>query len=193
GYYLIRKGVKQLKKDINYRASIKEWFKNKILDFPTTFYLGGLTFLTILLIMPLVLYLKDVTNGYLWSIFIIFLTLIPASDSCLNLLNLFLTYLLSPTILPKIDLPDGIPRDAKTFVIIPTIITNCDSISRLFEDLEIRYLGNQDENLFFAILSDFSDAATKDVDSDQEMMITLKKEMQKLNLKYKNVVDKFYL
>jgi len=42
-------------------------------------------------------------------------------------------------------------------VVIPTLLTNENSINDLVEKLEIRFLANRDANLCFALLTDFRD------------------------------------
>ncbi|MCF8058785.1 MAG: hypothetical protein K9K67_05785 [Bacteriovoracaceae bacterium] len=193
GYYLVKEGIREIEKKIKYKLTIKEWIKRFILDNPAMFYLGLLIISMCLIIAPTIIYVHGINSSPLWPILIVFLTIIPASDSCLNLLNLFLTYLIGPSLLPKIDLQKGIPDNAKTFVVIPTIVESVDGLSRLFEDLEIRFLGNQDKNLFFAILSDYSDADAKNISTDEEVLRSLRKGIENLNDKYANGQSKFYL
>ena len=43
-------------------------------------------------------------------------------------------------------------------VVVPTLLGSPQEMDALLEALEIRYLGNRDPNLFFALLTDFPDA-----------------------------------
>jgi cyclic beta-1,2-glucan synthetase len=45
-------------------------------------------------------------------------------------------------------------------VVVPTLLSKLQEVDDLLEALEIRYLGNRDPNLFFALLTDFRDAPT---------------------------------
>ncbi len=194
GYYLVRKGVRGLEKKIQYSPSIKESLKRLILDYPTCFYLSFLVILTVSLLIPLVLYINlNNPNYFKWSILVVLVAFLPASDSGLNILNLFVTHFVGPFILPKINLENGIPTNARTFVIVPTIITSIDMVPHLLEDLEIRFLANQDENLYFALLSDFKDAEFEEISSDNKMIKTLKMGVENLNVKYRKEKDRFYL
>lgn len=193
GYYLIGKGVKHLEKRLNYTPPLKTKLKRAILDHPTHFYFCFLLFFVVILLTPLIIYINNFTSYEFWKYIIFAIALIPASDSAINILNLFITYFVGPKILPKIDLSKGIPHYAKTFVIVPTIINNQKEIPKLIEDLEIRFLANQSKNLYFALLSDFSDAKTKNTRRDKCIIKELQESILKLNQKYNSTRNQFYL
>ena len=80
------------------------------------------------------------------------LALIPASDLAITVLNWDLTHFFPPRLLPRMDTADGIPDDAATFVVVPTIFLNESQVHELVERLEVHYLANQDEHVYFALL-----------------------------------------
>ena len=63
-----------------------------------------------------------------------------------------------PRRLPRLDLSDGIPEDARTLVVVPTLLTSVEGVERQLEHLEVLALGNLDPHVHFAILGDFTDA-----------------------------------
>src|SRR5947207_2870967 len=52
----------------------------------------------------------------------------------------------------------GIPAEDRTMVAVPVIIDSTSRVDALIDDLEVRFLGNRDAHLHFALLSDFADA-----------------------------------
>jgi cyclic beta-1,2-glucan synthetase len=54
----------------------------------------------------------------------------------------------------------------------------------LLEGLEIRYLGNRDPNLFFALLTDFRDAPEPSQPDDAELLRLARDGIQSLNARY---------
>ena len=66
-----------------------------------------------------------------------------------------------PTSLPKLDFSEGIPADATTLVVVPTLLLNEAQVREIFEDLEARYLSNQDPNLHFGLLTDLPDSQSR--------------------------------
>ena len=83
------------------------------------------------------------------------LSVIPASELALSIVNWDFTLVIPPRLLPQIDTSAGIPEKRGTFVVIPTLLTSESVVEELLEKLEVYSLANQDENIYFALLSDF--------------------------------------
>ena len=73
-------------------------------------------------------------------------------------MNRLATALAAPEPLPRMDFSDGIPPPSRTLVVVPAMLTGAAHIERLVEALEVRFLANRDENLHYALLTDFQDA-----------------------------------
>ena len=63
--------------------------------------------------------------------------------------------------LPKLDFSKGVPADATTFVVVPTLLLNEEQVRELFDQLEARYLSNQDPNIHFGLLTDLPDTKVR--------------------------------
>src|SRR4026209_2162125 len=87
-----------------------------------------------------------------------FVTIVPVSELAVSFLNTILTTIIPPRPLPKLALRNGVPEELSTIVAVPTILSSPERVKELVEALEVRSLANQDENLRFALLSDFPDA-----------------------------------
>jgi hypothetical protein len=88
----------------------------------------------------------------------------------INLVNWIATLALEPKRLPRMYYSSGIPLDSRTLAVIPTLLTDAVQIERLIEGLEVRFLANRDENLFFGILTDFQDAPSPEMPRDEELL-----------------------
>ena len=55
---------------------------------------------------------------------------------------------------------------ASTLVAIPSLLLNKDQVCRLVEDLEVRFLGNHDPNMHFALLTDLPDSREPSPEDD---------------------------
>jgi hypothetical protein len=98
-------------------------------------------------------------------------------------MNSLVTSLLPAQILPKLDFSDGLPDDCVTVVAIPTMLLNEKQVHKLVDDLEVRYFGNQDPNLHFALLTDLPDSSFEP--NEDNPLIDLAAELiRKLNQKY---------
>ena len=70
-------------------------------------------------------------------------------------------------------------------VVIPTILSSKEKVQELMKKLEVFYLANQSENIYFTLLGDCTQSDRKEEDFDQEVMEEGKGQAQKLNEKYR--------
>ena len=115
---------------------------------------------------------------------------IPISQLIIQLLNKFLVRIVPISYIPKLDYSKGIPKDAKTMVVIPTIVSSKEKIKEMFDTLETFYLINQTDNLYFTLLGDVKGSNKEKEDYDEELSDYGKIYANKLNEKYKT--DLFY-
>jgi len=194
GYYLIGAGREELEQDLekDYAKPRGFWSKvqRKIHRQPNLYYFGGLfigagTLFTLALIYALLK--TPISLGY---IALIIALLIWASSIVIPLVNWMASELFRPSFLPKFELREGIPQKLRTMVAIPTLLTNVDRVIELVSEIEVYYLANRDENLYFALLGDFADASTESVPEDQEIVSAAVSAIEKLNSKYSK--NRFY-
>ncbi len=107
------------------------------------------------------------------------------SALAISLVNLAVTLLLPPRALPRMDFSHGIPTVHRTMVIVPTLLSKPQEIDDLLEALEIRYLGNRDANLFFALLTDFRDAPERCQPGDDALLAYARAAVEALNETYR--------
>ena len=115
---------------------------------------------------------------------------IPISQLIVQIINQFLTWVVPPKVLPKLDYSKGIPDESKTMVVIPTIVANKEKIKAMFDVLESFYLVNKTDNLYFTLLGDVKAANEKVTDYDEEVSTFGREYAESLNKKYRK--DIFY-
>jgi cyclic beta-1,2-glucan synthetase len=184
GYYLIDEGVVELEKSFDYRPRLRERTRRALLSHPTFFYLGTLALITTLFIAALVLFGYREGASPALLVVLALVSLIPATDLALSVLNWDITYLLPPRVLPSMETKSGIPADACTMVVVPTLFTSVDTVKELIERLEVHYLANEDEHLYFALLGDFGDASQEEMPTDALLLETAIAGMDELNARY---------
>jgi cyclic beta-1,2-glucan synthetase len=191
GYYVIDSGLATLEAKFHYQPHFGERLRRFLLRHATGTYLGTLTFLT-LLIVTLLLYTLQ-TRGARWPIVVLagLLALIPASDFALTVLNWDLTHFFPPRLLPRMNTSDGIPGTAATFVVVPTIFLNEAQVHELVERLEVHYLANQEDHVYFALLSDFPDADSEETPTDSHLLAIAQSGVDALDRRHGN--DRFHL
>lgn len=109
---------------------------------------------------------------------------IAASTMSVSIINLFITLFYPPRALARLDFSEGIPAEHRTMVVVPTLLRSLKGIDDLIAALEIRYLGNRDTNLFFALLTDFHDAPQATQPEDETLLAYTRKAIEKLNADY---------
>jgi cyclic beta-1,2-glucan synthetase len=88
-----------------------------------------------------------------------FLGAIPALELAVALVNRGVMRSFGATLLPALELGDGIPLPLTTLVAVPMLLTSPDAIAAQIERLEIHYLTSPEGELYFALLSDWIDAS----------------------------------
>ncbi|HOX15823.1 MAG TPA: glucoamylase family protein [Smithellaceae bacterium] len=158
------------------------------------FYLGCIFILSLFFaLLPLGLFNLSLGD---WRLYLMLIAaLIPASSLALSLVNLAVTTKVAPHPLPRLDFSGGIPKEHRTMVIVPTLLGSQSALDSLLEGLEIRYLGNRDPNLHFALLTDFPDADTETMPGDADLLERAQKGINLLNARYprKDESTTFYL
>ncbi len=184
GYYLVGKGLKTLERRLCARSSFGEALQANARSSPLSTYLGAIIIFTALFTASLVrhAYLSDVDAVLLVLIGV--LSAIGSSQLALALVNLMTTQLTQPHPLPRMDFKDGIPSDARSIVVVPTLLYSRENVESLCEALEVRYLANRDPNLRFCLLTDFGDADKEHVPADAELIEWASAGITALNEKY---------
>jgi hypothetical protein len=73
--------------------------------------------------------------------------LLATGQLAVGMVNWRATLLVTPRPLPRMDFSHGIPSQARTLVVVPTLLTGAENIEGLIEALEVRFLANRDDHL----------------------------------------------
>jgi cyclic beta-1,2-glucan synthetase len=184
GYYLIDEGLNRLEAAFAYRPWPTERVRRWVWKHATAVYLGTLGSLTLLLLAGLLSVMQNAGASWPQLILAALLAVIPASDLALSVLNWDVTHLFPPRLLPRMETTRGIPDDACTMVVVPTIFSNEEQVTELLERLEVHYLANQDKNIYLGLLGDFADAATEETPTDSLLLETARQGIDALNRRH---------
>ncbi len=193
GYYLVDRGVNLLRSRIRYRPSFDTWLQGILRRYPDEFYIIGIEFISLITIVGIIVPYSHgkYSLGYLFIVAL--LLLIPVTQAAVELVNYFITSVLRPRPLPKLDFSEGVPADCKALVTVPTLLINERQIRQLVLDLEVRYLGNQDVNIHYALLTDLPDTAERADERDPKIELAVRL-IDELNRKYSKLgLGQFYL
>ena len=184
GYYLIDNGINELKKalEIKYKKENKNETGIKL-------YIATLIILPIYFDFILSYLIYYSYQNLFFSILMAIVLYIPISEIIVKFINYVLSKCKKPEKLPKMDYEKGLPKEATTFVVIPTILKSKEKVAEMMKKLEVYYLANNIQNVYFALLGDCSEEENQNMPFDFEVIEEGKKWEEYLNKKYKT--DKF--
>ena len=184
GYYLIGKGkdelIDKLKISNTFFQKVKESFirnKNKV-------YFIILFMLIFVIAISAAIYTYFDTKILGLSILAFILFLVPAFTFLTDIINRLVLNLVRVKNPPSMNFEDGIPKQFETAIVVPIIINSIDQIKKYIFKLEQIYLTNKSENLFFVLLSDFTDCDTAIHENDTKILDYAKTQLLELNKKY---------
>jgi cyclic beta-1,2-glucan synthetase len=184
GYYLVDKGRDELERALHLRLSPRRILARTAQSFPVQLYVGSLLLVTAAAIA--LLQGPFAQLGWLdWRVWLILVpSIVAASQMAVALVNLLTNLIVGPRPLPRLELSRGIPETDRTMVVVPTLLGSAQDANDLIESLELRYVGNRDPNLFFALLTDLRDAHEEFQPEDGELVRLVLEGIAELNARY---------
>ena len=184
GYYLISRGRFTLEQQIAYPPTIRERIARFTFRHPALGYLGTIATLLAMAVGSLLAYAArhDASDVMLWLIALV--VLVPVSELVVHIVHLVVTTQLPPRPLPKLALRAGVPPGFRTIVVVPAIADSPRRVDALFDNLEVRFLGNREDNLHFALLTDFADADEASLPGDEAILAHARATVAELNARY---------
>ncbi len=182
GYYLISGGRLAFERELGYRLPWRRWVRRAFVDwaspgYPLTFVAGT----AVLLALPLG-WERWRGAAPLGSLVVLaLLALVPASELALQLVNAWVMERLGPRVLPRLALEGGVPRQLRTLVVVPTLLTRMTEIEAQIGRLEVHYLANLEDELRFALLSDWTDAPAESMPGDEDLLAAARAGVARLN------------
>ena len=181
GYYLIDEGIEELYKVLKYkkRNSIKLKERVKI-------------YITLILIFSIVIsyFMAKALNSNINNLTILIISCILFFIPAFELINQIFSYVLSkivkPKLIPKMDFSKGINKENSTMVVIPTIVNSKGKVRDLIEKLEVFYLANKSDNIYFCLLGDCTESSKEEEEKDLEIIEEGKEQVEILNKKYES-------
>jgi cyclic beta-1,2-glucan synthetase len=166
GYYLLGEGTASLYRRVGFTPSPYQRISSILRRYPDEFYLSTIQLFTFALMSAIVLLLISAQSSLGLVLFSMLALFLPCSQTAVQLTNYLITALLTPHILPKLDLSEGIPDEYVTVVAVPTLLLDEGQVRRLVDDLEVRFLGNHDRNIHFALVTDLPDSRSEPREDD---------------------------
>ncbi|MBE7561384.1 hypothetical protein H7F10_00075 [Acidithiobacillus sp. HP-6] len=158
GYYLLDRGRQRLDLAMGCHFEWRSAARQMGDHLRLSLYISAIFLLTVLISLILRVPLEGLssTDWRVWWLGMV--GVVSISALAVSLVNRLITLFMAPGALPQMDFSQGVPDAHRCMVVIPTLLSSPQEIDALLEAQEIRYLGNRDSNIYFALLTDFRDA-----------------------------------
>ena len=183
GYYLVAEGVAGLRQRAGFWPARLERLQTFIRSSPDGLYVAAVAFLTAVIAATAVQFSDFDYLSFKSFLFLLLLLLVPCSEAAIQIVHYAIVSLLTPHILPKLDFSTGIPDSCATLVAVPTLLLDESQVRKLVSDMEVRFLGNRDRNLHFALLTDLPDS-TEPPRESEPLVVLCAELITQLNQKY---------
>ncbi|HVU00704.1 MAG TPA: glucoamylase family protein [Polyangiaceae bacterium] len=183
GYYLVDDGRRTLEAALGFRPAAAERPGRFLALHPGLCYFGGLgaAFVATLAGFSWAarVFVSPTTSALLTA-----LAALPLGELVMALVNTAIIASVEPRVLSKLSLEQGVPEALRTLVVIPCFVQSKEGIDELLEHLEIRALGNLEDNVFFALATDLCDAKTAELPEDERLVQHARRGIDALNRRH---------
>ena len=179
GYYLIDNGYKELmeilqNKKTNYLSNNQKM----------SLYIAIKVVVSLAISALLGAYVYSQTKSVILFVLSVILMYLPVEIIFIQVVQYILSKVIKPRLIPKMDLQNGVPEEDATFVVIPTIIANEEKVEEMMKKLEVYYIANKSDNMYFALLGDVTSSTKAQEDFDEDVVAKGIELVKKLNQKY---------
>lgn len=184
GFYLLDAGREELEDGLGLHIPgwmrLSQWISKHTLSL----YLGAIGLLATFILMAILTIALPPGTELALRILFGLLSFTPTLSISVSLVNWIITLFAPVHQLPKMDFRKGIPQPFRTIVVIPCLLSSSTEVDGLLEQLELHFLSNCDPNLYFALLTDYTDAPQKEMPGDKLLLEKAKAGIQTLNHRY---------
>jgi cyclic beta-1,2-glucan synthetase len=186
GFYLIDAGLPELESAAGVRLPAMERVRRFVRRHALTCHLGLISAITLALTGWTAALAYEAGLTGLFLAFVALLLLLGTSQLAVSLTNWFMMMLMVPRHLARMDLSGGVTPRHRTLVAVPTMLSSVEAIDHLIDSLEVHFLGNRDPDIFFALLTDFTDAPAEVMPRDELLLQHAREAIHALNEKYRS-------
>ncbi len=191
GYYLIGTGRAKFEADLGFEPPLLRRVRMAVRAFGLAGYLASIAALTAAAMLAGIFPLLQPDVPAVLLVFLALLALLPVSETGMAIVNFAVTRLMEAAVIPGLALREGVPKQFRTLVVVPSLLTSRDDIEELIDRLEVHFLSNADGELYFALLTDWTDASAEHMPADSELLTIALDGILRLNLRHST--DRFLL
>ena len=170
GYHLIGGGRARFEAELGYRPPIDVWPGRLTRALGVRGYVALGAALSAGILLLALLLLSQFGVAWIALSVLALLGAIPAIDSGVAIVNHLVTRGFRATLLPAMELAQGVPAELRTLVVVPMLLTTPEAVQEQVERLEVHFLTSPPGEVYFALLSDWTDADGPHADDDESLL-----------------------
>jgi cyclic beta-1,2-glucan synthetase len=184
GYHLLARGRPAFERHIGYRPRWVQRPARFARSMGLGLYVGSIFLIAGLMLLTVFHLLAETGVGVPALLMLGLASFIPIFDVAMAMFNRVLSLGIGATALPGMALTEGVPADLRTLVAVPTLLTTPGAVAEQVAQLEVHHLASPDGDLLFALLSDWTDAATEQTEADDILLKAARDGIARLNARY---------
>ncbi|MAS33814.1 MAG: hypothetical protein CL610_07400 [Anaerolineaceae bacterium] len=184
GYYLIDEGLQTLEQQVGHQPTRSQRFQRLIKRHRTVLYLGAIISLTLLALLSIGMSISRLNAGIVFTLITLAIAALPISTAIIQVIDWCVLHLTAPRLLARLDFSQSVPDAYRTFIVMPVLVSTIEDIDTHFNHLEMHYLRNGDQNLFYALLADLTDAPEENLPADEKLIAHARERLKALNSRY---------
>ncbi len=183
GFFLIGEDRYLLKKALGKSYLAEIFFRRSLKPIRSELYILSIIVISSLITILFSPYMTLFDN-YILNIITLFITWAFSLEVTIKVLDYVLRKIQKPKILPRFDFAKTVDPKYPTYVVMPTIISSIEKLDAMIKKMEVTYLANRSENMYYMLLGDCMSSDKQVIDIDEKIVKYAKEKLDILNEKY---------
>lgn len=183
GFFLIGDDTYLLKKELG-----KSYFEDLMYEKYTSKlepYFFVISIITVSLLSSVLFTVKILNfNNILANILVAIFAFVFSMEVWEKIVNYIIRKSTGPKILPRLDFAKTVDEKNKTYVVMPTVITSLEKLDNMIKKMEVTYLANRSDNMYYMLIGDCVSSDKIHIDIDDKIVEYAKQKLDELNKKY---------
>lgn len=191
GFFLIGDDSYLLKKELQKPYKLEKKVNERIKSISVPLYIFTILFGACFLTLSIAKFAMISENIFINFIFV-FCIFFLFTEISQKLLDYLIRKFTAPKILPRFDFAKTVDKKYPTYVVMPTVISSIEKLDEMIDKMEVTYLANRSENIYYMLLGDCISSDKEFLDIDAKIVEYAKNKLNELNTKYQNKDHKLF-
>ncbi|MEG2348073.1 MAG: glucoamylase family protein [Clostridia bacterium] len=185
GFFLIGDDKYLLKKSLK-KPYFADYIQNNIIEkVKVPLYILAILVSSCMLTLGIAKYIMIFNNIFINTLFALCIFLL-SSEISQKLLDYLIRKFSKAKVLPRFDFAKTVGKEFPTYVVMPTVISSIEKLDEMIEKMEVTYLANRSDNMYYMLLGDCISSDKESLEIDKKIVEYAKYRLDSLNSKYKN-------